>query len=488
MPSLPIKKRHGVVYTPTPIVELILDNVLPKSYSELASVAVCDPACGDGAFLVGVARRVLTQLERTDAVRVLQRITGYDIDRNAIAECKFNLHRNLMAFYPSEHIDWRIHERNAFQRPLFEGERERFTHVVGNPPYVRVQHLGSSVRNQLAYQWDMLHGATDLYIAFYELAIDLLRTGGVCGYITPSSWLRSNAGSSLRKHLAESHKVKKVIDFGEHQIFHDVTTYTAIAIIEKHGVAGRISVEIYDGGTMRDGHSVVVDCQDPSLPWWIAQSKADKERMNNLVSRGTRLGEIADIHVGVQTLADGVFILPRKDAVGMQFEDWILKDIVKVSVMKAGQDTIKRVAIFPYDDNGNLLSEECIVDRAPNVYAWLLSNKERLMRRDRGKINPSQWYCYGRQVSLVSGFGDKILTSPMNRYPDFQRCLDADTTFYSGYCIKPKPQSDLGLNELLPLLNSDDMDFYIRRTSRPFRGGYLSYAKSFIENYPIPLP
>ena len=67
-----MKKHHGVVYTPQPIVDLILDNTLPRRADALARAVVCDPACGDGAFLTAAARRALSRLSRAEALRNLE--------------------------------------------------------------------------------------------------------------------------------------------------------------------------------------------------------------------------------------------------------------------------------------------------------------------------------------------------------------------------------------------------------------------------------
>ena len=480
-----LRKKHGVVYTPEPIVELILDNVLPEAHGELATAVIIDPACGDGAFLTAIANRILSSLNRADALVVLGRMTGYDIDENAVAECKSNLDCVLNDYYPDKRIDWKVRVRDALDRQSFADDYGCFTHVVGNPPYVRVQHLEQTGRDRIASSWNMLRGATDLYIVFYELALALLRKNGKLGFITPSSWLRSDSGSLLRSHLVESHVVKKVIDFGKHQVFRDVTTYTAITIVEKGGATDHIPVETYDGVSVKGGGFVVLDETNPSKAWWVAQSEADWRRMQKLMQRGRPLGEIADIHVGIQTLADRVFILPHEKAAFMQFENWILKDIVKASVMKDGQDPVKRVVIFPYDDEGRLLPEEHIATQAPNVYKWLSANKKRLLGRDKGRFDSKKWYGFGRHVSIVSGFGDKILTSGMNLRPNFQQCPSPEATFYSGYCIKPKPHSPIALTEMLNALNSEDMEFFIKSTSKPYQGGWMSYAKSFIEKFPL---
>ena len=480
--SMSFRKRNGVVYTPASVVELILDNVLPLNTDELARAIICDPACGDGAFLVGVAHRVLARLERADALGALRRLTGYDIDRSAVSRCRARLDAIVKNWYPSEHIDWNVRQRNSLQRRLFDDDYGQFTHVVGNPPYVRVQHLERSGRQQLAGQWNVIRGATDLYLVFYELGLHLARKGGMVGFITPSSWLRSDSGSLLRSYLAQSHTVRKIIDCGEHQVFPGVTTYTAITVIQKDGKTEHIPVEKYDGLIVASGGSVILDQDNPTKPWWVAPTDDDRDRMFDLAGHGVPLEEVADIRVGIQTLADSVFIRPIAEITGL--EPWILRPIVKASVMKDGHDAVQRAIIFPYDDYGKLLSESYIADNAPAAYEWLSFNKPRLLNRDKGRFDPVRWYAFGRHVSITSGFGPKILTSGMNRHPNFQLCPDPDATFYSGYCVKPKAGVDP--EKLLAALNSDDMDFFIRNTSRPYQGGWMSYAKSFIKDFPVP--
>lgn len=506
-----VRKRHGVVYTPSSVVDLILDDVLPAGADELAGAVICDPACGDGAFLTATAHRILSRLPKADALPTLGRLVGYDIDRAALAQCHAQLDAILSERYPSARVDWNLYERNAFDRASFHGDAGRFTHVVGNPPYVRVQHLEQAGRRRIAGQWNVIRGATDLYLVFYELGLDLLRSGGTLGYITPSSWLRSDSGVALRRLLAQRHRVNRIIDFGQHQVFDDVTTYTAITVIQKDGALADIPVEKYDGLQFHDAGLITLDPDKPAQPW-TAATDAERERMRQLADRGPRLSEIADIHVGIQTLADSVFIRPIVETAGcqlasirrllesgppyashlpwhtddgtMMLERWIMRPIVKASVLKDGHDPVKRAVIFPYDDHGKLLPENYIADNAPTAYEWLMLHKSRLLNRDKGRFDPARWYAFGRHVSITSGFGPKILTSGMNKRPNFQLCPDPDATFYSGYCIKPRPGVDP--EKLLSALNSDDMDFFIRHTSRPYQGGWMSYAKSFIKDFPVP--
>lgn len=477
------RKRHGVVYTPAPVVDLILDHVLPSTADELAEASICDPSCGDGAFLVGAARRILTTLPQSSALVALARLTGYDINAEALAMSRVRLDETLAEWYPDSRVDWALANRNALDRPAFETDAGRFTHVIGNPPYVRVQHLEESGRSWIAGQWDLVCGATDLYLVFYELGLHLLASGGMLGYITPSSWMRSNSGSPLRRLFTLSHKVIKIIDYGHHQVFDDVTTYTAIVVVQKDGAPTPIPVDRYHEGKFYDAGLIMLD-ECASNDTWVAETDAEREQLADLMLRGPRLSAVADIHVGIQTLSNSVFIMTSEQAADFpQSCAWILRPIIKASVMKGGNDPVERTVIFPYDDKGKLLPEQRIATDAPAVYDWLLSNKAKLMSRDKGKVDPSRWYAFGRHVSITSGFGPKILTSGMNPRPNFQMCPNPEATFYAGYCIKPHTGVDC--DALLECLNSADMEFFIQKRSRPYQGGWMSYAKSFIKDYPV---
>ena len=492
------RKRHGVVYTPPPIVARILDAAGLDRAEPLQRAAVCDPSCGDGQFLLAAARRILRALPRAPALAALRRLAGYDMDGAALAESRRRLDAVLRERYPRTEVRWRLEERNALDRGSFADVRGRFTHVIGNPPYVRVQHLERAGRER-AGGWNFTRGATDLYLVFFELGLELLRTGGALGYITPSSWLRSQAGEPLRSRLATAHRVRRILDYGAHQVFPQVTTYTAITVIERDGAPRPIPVWRHDGERFRPAGAIALDPARPSAPW-IPATEVERRAMRALAGRGPRLDEIADIHVGVQTLADRVFILRQRDAAAnaedadllecagedrtLRLERWILRPIVKASVLRGGRDPERRVIVFPYDRAGRLLSEPEIADRAPRAHAWLRRNRDRLLARDKGGTDPRRWHGFGRRVSILSGFGDKLLASGMNRAPNFQRCLEPHATFYSGYCVKPRVP--VHWDRLEAALNSEEMASFIRATSRPYQGGWFSYAKSFIRSFPVP--
>ena len=492
--ATPVKSR-GVVYTPEPIVERILDEAGLRSSAELAGASVCDPACGDGAFLVPLAKRILRALPRKEALASLERMTGVDRDPAALAACRARLRRVVSRADPEGRLRFRLLEKDVLDEGMLSPLYGRFTHLVGNPPYVRVQNLEAAGRRRITGRFRLVRGATDLYLVFFELGLRLLQPGGRLAFITPSSWLRSDSGAPLRAELTRRHRVVRVLDYGSHQAFPSVTTYTAITVIEKDGAPAPAPMRRFDGSRFAPGGEAAFDPAAPGAPW-IFFTAAERGRLERLRARGPRLGEVADIHVGLQNLADEVFILPRLGGGGdlevcrapdgrrVEIESRFCRPVVKASVMKEGMDPVDRIVVWPYDAGGRLLPERVFADSAPRAWRWLRGNRARLLRRDKGNGDRRKWYGFGRSVSIVSGFGRKLITSGMNRRPNFQAPKNEGATFYSGYCVKPA--APMRLSALLDALNSDEMEFFVRKTSRPYQGGWMSYAKSFIADFPVP--
>lgn len=490
-------KQAGVVYTPAHVVSFMLDDLLPK---DPKPIRICEPACGEGAFLAGCVQRICEKIKesgpRPGYIESLRWLTGFEIDDEAVKTCKARLtsisERILGSAAPS--VDWRIRRLDILNRRQWRRHANSFDFVVGNPPYVRIQHLEHSRRRQIASEgWRFMSGCADLYFLFFEAGLDLLRRDGQLSFITPSSWLKSAAGRVLRSSLSANHSVRRIVDFEGHQVFSSVTTYTAITRIKKGGHCRTIDAAkaVVRRNTVitDDGYRI-----DAGSQMWALANSEQQKRFDRRLRRGIRLGDIATIKVGVQTLADRVFVLTFLDSddtvvkctdgrVEVELERDSVRRICKASVMKNGVDPESRVAVYPYDDAGQLLPFSRLRRKYPLAATWLARNKRVLLSRDKGRVDERKWHGYGRHVGIRSALGVKILTSGMNKRPNFQLCKDEEALFYSGYAVKPN--RPVSLTGLLAELNSDGMHDFIKRTSRPYQGGWWSYSKTFIQHFPV---
>jgi Type I restriction-modification system methyltransferase subunit len=233
------EKSHGIVYTPEWIVNLILDNI--GYINNLEQKTIIDPACGSGNFLTLVLDRLLDYLDKksfsyNDKINIIKKnIYGIDTDEIALEKCKFNLYNILLKHNITDKLAFNLYNRNALDKDLNKDLFNKFDYVIGNPPYIRIQNLEKKIRVYIQNNYSFCaSGSTDIYIAFFQLGINLLNYNGVLGFITPNTYFYSDAAKLFRKYLKNNRSLKQIINFNEKQLFEGITTYNAITIIGKN--------------------------------------------------------------------------------------------------------------------------------------------------------------------------------------------------------------------------------------------------------------
>ncbi|MCX7068893.1 MAG: N-6 DNA methylase [Methylococcales bacterium] len=281
------RKQDGIVYTPEFITDYIIQHTLggylkqkqdcithePDSaaywlaYREiLASTRVLDPACGSGAFLIGAFKYLKNEYDFVN--RRIQALDpqhtdlfSLDLDAEILNNNLFGVDLNPESIEITQLALWlETAERGKKLKPLDKNIQQGnsiihhkhtdkqaflwnvqfnkvmqsggFDVVLGNPPYVRQERL-SDIKPYLQEHYQTYHGVADLYTYFFELGLNLLKKGGRLGYISSSTFFRTNSGTPLREFLKVQSNLLTVIDFNDYPVFEGVTTYPAILIMEK---------------------------------------------------------------------------------------------------------------------------------------------------------------------------------------------------------------------------------------------------------------
>jgi len=493
------EKLKGKVYTPSYIVKKILDDVDYVGKSILGK-KILDPACGDGSFLKEVVKRIIAVSPIDDLKTNLSCIYGWDIDEQAVNECIDNLNRLIGELDIS--VNWNIkvqdaikiqpHSTNLFSVSLENNNISKFDFIVGNPPYVRIQHLEEEQRKYIQKNYNFCKsGSTDLYIAFFELAFNILNENGICGFITPNTYFYTETAKSLRDFFAQHQNIKQITNFGHIQLFDNASTYSAITIFNHKKNKNFIYQQAVNKYNFIERNVSFTEIQNKKI-WQLSTIPIVFISKKNDIKR---LGEIAKISVGITTLCDKAYIfnllrfenqnayVQTKLKGEFLIEKDILKPIIKASKLPSSLHQNEYI-LFPYKKVNNshqIIPEEELKELYPLAYNYLLSVKDLLDKRDNGKPNPVAWYAFGRNQSLNNSFGKKILFSPINQTPRFYLCENENATFYSGYAIK----FDGDYEKLLLQLNSERMREFIQVSSRDFRGGWKAYNKKVIEDFPI---
>ena len=107
--------------------------------------------------------------------------------------------------------------------------------VVGNPPYVRLESIDEAVAEVYRKRYRTMIGRADLYVGFFERALEMLAPGGICTFICADRWMLNQYGSRLRRLItSEGFSVEAVVEMHRADAFQDeVLAYPAITAIRR---------------------------------------------------------------------------------------------------------------------------------------------------------------------------------------------------------------------------------------------------------------
>jgi type I restriction-modification system DNA methylase subunit len=399
-----------------------------------------------------------------------------------------------------------------------------FDVIVGNPPYIRIQNMTAYSPEEVTfYQSPKSPYSTarqdnfDKYALFIERALTLLRHDGRLGVIVPHKFMTIQAGKALRRLIGDGRLLEEVVHFGVKQVFGAGTTnYTCILVFDRRG---RENVRFEQPGQLEEWRygrpGIVTEIPAAELTedtWQFASAdiRALFERVRAVSSN--RLGQLAEIFVGVQTSADQIFIFrPIGETVSTFIlrwngRDWpIERGIVRpclhdVTLLAYARPHPNAWIIFPYEfergqgrTKAHLIQPAEMARRFPGCWAYLNARRDELDRRSvmGGVAAERQWYQYGRSQSLTKFDSPKIILPILSVEPRY--AYDDNNMMVTGggngpyYMIRPRNCAAVTNHYLLAVLNHPLSEGFVRTNTSPFRGGYYSHGKQFIENLPIPV-
>jgi hypothetical protein len=307
--------------------------------------------------------------------------------------------------------------------------------------------------------------------------------------------------------------VRRIVDFGEKQVFDGKQTYTCITFIDKKP-KDFLEYACLDGDfkDIAHVHFTKVDYRTLNPKKWRLLSEKDQRNILQIESAGVRLGKIANISTGIATLKDSLYFVDstiREDGYYVKIyngtkylvENGITKEIIKVSDFKTQEEMRRntRRIIFPYKLGKSpvLMQEQELEREFPKTFEYLCAIKKELAVRDKGKKSYPGWFAYGRTQGL-NNIGEKILTPTFSDKPRFLLCEKKDALFCNGYGLTladaqqlrvdtnwlRQPSKQLAL--ICKILNSSIMDYYIRKTSYVIEGGFFCYQKQFLQSFSLP--
>jgi hypothetical protein len=543
-PKVSARKRTGVVYTPDMVTRFLVEQTIGRTLDErraelrahhgvsegdvpadkeiaywrawlevLRNLTIVDPACGSGAFLVAAFDRLAEEyrpvLARLDALGapagldafdeiVTRNLHGVDLNPESVEITRLSLwlktarrdHRvqNLEATirvgdsliedpaFTSRPFDWRAAFPQAFERGGFDV-------VIGNPPYVRMEHL-KPFKPYLEKRYAVASDRADLYAYFYERGVGILKEGGRLGFISSSTFFRTGSGEALRKLLSEATAVETIVDFGDAQLFEGVTTYPAIVALRKaNGGAGDLRYLIVEGEAPDDlGQAFAKGAHSMprarlSAETWRVEDDALARLRDKIVGGRRTLGEVYGAPLyGIKTGLNDAFIIDTPTRDRLVGADPRSAELLKPFLRG---ENVKRWRVEP---EGlwliNTPKGKVDIESYPAVRHWLLPFRPQLEAR----ATKQEWFEL-QQAQLAY---QPQLIQPKLAWPHFQAAASFSLEL-SGALLNNKcfflPAADPAL---CALLNSALSWRQLLTSARIKRGGYIEAEAQYVERLPVP--
>lgn len=363
-------KTKGQIFSPPAIVKQMLD-LCSFNDPNILKQKVIDNSCGDGAFLKIIVERIIkiaTDLNYAKIAisKILENnVYGIEIDQNAFKKCYQNL-ESIRFSYQLPEIKWKLFNDNTLR--IYTNFVNQFDLVIGNPPYVRIHHTNEDLKQ---FQFCQT-GMSDLYLAFYEIGLNMLKPNGKLCYINPSSLFYSQAAKILRQHIIKQSLLNTVIDFGHQQLFNKINTYVAIVLLT-------FTKEQKVNFVNQDQASYCLDYQDFVIndAWYFQNHSRLKLLLN---CQPTMI-----VKNGIATLYDWFFIHDFFQTIQSSY----LVEITKASTLKSAK------IFFPYDRDFKLIAFK---DFPIEIQNFLLAHQKQLSKRSLSDVK--HWWSYGRTQAI----------------------------------------------------------------------------------------
>ena len=493
----------GAVYTPKIVRGTILKECMSnKKKNELRQIRIADISCGCGGFLMDAALWIHEKTGKSYSDIFKENIFGVDLQDYAIERTKILL--SLLALSDGEDENYVFNLLNKdtldFVSDKWDEKYTGFDIIVGNPPYVCSRNMSDQTRRKLAKYEVCTSGHPDLYIPFFQIATEMLVDGGILGYITMNTFLRSVNGRSLRKYFSKNSYEINIVDFRGYQIFESRSTYTCLFFMKKRNNTSTIHYAVDENGVLSDEVNYNIfsyETLDDEKGWNLNDYNATVM----VETTGIQIKDFCPSRHGIATLSNDTYIFKPSDEDKSYFylkskerifpiERRICRDVVNPNKLNSinDLDSLIEKVIFPYRikaGKASVIEPNVMKKMYPCTWEYLNAKKEILLSRDKGKtLKYPQWYAFGRSQSLVLPRYKLFFPKFANRPLRCAICDDDKLMLYNGLAFVNTDKRKLQI--LKVVIESELFWNYIQKNGKPYSSGYYSLSGVDVKHFGIP--
>ncbi len=204
-----------------------------------------------------------------------------------------------------------------------EGDFLGFDCIIGNPPYIRQEHI-KDLKPLLEKQYhDFYNSTADIYTYFFALAYHLLKEKGFSAFITSNKYARAKYGTKLRELLLKKTTLVSYMELNALKVFESATVDTSIMNFIKQTPPKESDFKYYeptpnDKDDLKSTPSLLMKQNALSTESFIFANATLLDLRDKIESVGTPLKDWdIQIYRGILTGANEAFIIPteKRDAI-----------------------------------------------------------------------------------------------------------------------------------------------------------------------------
>lgn len=448
----------------------------------LLSIRLLEPAAGHGAFLLPLISRLVKacrdQNRSDDSLRPVVR--AYEVDPAVAATLRVRCQKELCrhGVKPAKAKD--IARSWIRSGDFLEAKpRIRFTHIVGNPPYIRWDSIPEERRTAYRKRFTSFKQRADLYVAFIEQALRYLDIQGQLAFLCPGTWTRNTYGAVVRKVLTTEGHLRAIIDLSDVDSFEKRTdSYPHLFVFQK-GVAGETELfsVVKKRRLSRSGKKVSRRFEASSAPLLLSRADSLEATIVRAREKFPRL-DAADcfVRVGSATGCNEVFLGKSAD---LPVEPDRLLPFVNARSIRDGRVGWSGTSIINvFDDEGRIIT----LAEFPRLRAYLEQHRKALKGRAKAQNSQIWW----RSIDALHPTwyrSRKLLIVDISSTP----VIGLDS---AGYCagsgVYQIKSSSWPLRELQVLLSAGILGLFVAGLSSGAANGFHRFQRAQIGAIPIP--
>lgn len=378
------KNKYGQYFT----IDLIADFMV-SLISHPKSSKVAEPSCGRGVFLDNLIKQGFSN------------IIAYEIDSTLGAKYDFIKYMSFLGVPTSE----------------------KYSVVIGNPPYIRWKNLEAELKSELETNpiWNKYFNSLCDYLFIFILkSIEHLEKNGELIFICTEYWMNTTHSVSLRNYMCQNGYFTEIYHFKETPLFEKVTAsfiiFKYVKSKEKKDTMKLYQYKKEKGLPTKEelfsrccfNEIIIPHFRENSR--WILAAKEVQDKLNKFEDECRkpistlfeddnelfRIGDYCDIGNGMVSGLDSAFQITDVNSLNKD-EQKVLIDVYKAKDLNAYVNTGVTKYIFIQEN----INEDAFNKKYPHFVEHFKPNREKLANRySYNRIIPYWEFVFPRNQKL----------------------------------------------------------------------------------------